>query len=161
MGIYNDRNTSKQDDDDDDSDSSPHSSPSSQTNSFNSSGFSYPSGYQHSFGHYGGVQYAPQYSMEVTTPKSAKSPVVSSPSTMSSHFMFGNAYNSIYTSQSSYGNYQYLGLNNGVPASSGGSKDSKNKEEGTSSQEGNGKPFNASGEGNAKPQSKSPKSLLT
>lgn len=162
MGVYNDSNcstTSKQDDDDS-LDSSPHSSPSSQTNSFNSSGFSYPSGYQHSFGHYGGVQYAAPYSMEGSTPKSAKSPAVTSPSSMSSHFMFGSPYNSIYTSQSSYGSYPYVGLNNGVPTSTGRSKDSTSKED-VDSQEGNDKPFNAPSEGAAKSKSKSPKSLLT
>lgn len=166
MGVFNDSaysNTSKQDDQDS-CDSSTHSSPSPQPNSFSSPGYNYGSGsYQHPYGsHYGGVQYASPYGIGVTTPNSAKSPVTTSPSSISSHFMFGNAYNSMYTSQSGYGNYPYMGMNNGVPTSSAAhGKDGKGNGEDSSPQEGINKPFNATGEGAAKPQSKSPKTLLT
>ncbi|KAK3733995.1 hypothetical protein QZH41_009861 [Actinostola sp. cb2023] len=164
-GVYNDSsfsNVTKQEDQDS-SDSSSHSSPSPQPNSFSSPGYPYGSGYQHAFGHYGGVPYAPPYGMGVAPPNpvNAKSPVASSPSAMSSHFMFGNAYSSIYSAQGGYGGYPYLGLNNGGSAAAIGLKETNIKGDECTSPEAHNKPFSTTSEGTAKPQSKSPKTLLT
>lgn len=163
LAVYNDTNFSNasKHDDQDSSDSSSHSSPSPQANSFTSSGYNYNSGYQHPYGHYSGVSYAPPYGMGVAPPNSAKSPVASSPSAMTSHFMFGSTYNSVYNTQGNYGSYPYLGLNNGGPARAAGiNKDGNSKGEDEVLVKPN---FNSPSEQGAvtRPQSKSPKSLLT
>lgn len=160
-------NTSKQEENDSSRSSSP-SSPSPSPNSFNSPGYAYDQvhrtgGYQQPYGPYGGASYSAPYGMGVAAPNnqvSVKSPIVTSPSSVPSHFMFGNAYNPMYGGQPGYGNYPFMGLNNGSTGSSVGlSKDSGSQGEESSSPEAITKPFTA--EGNAKPQTKSPKTLLT
>jgi hypothetical protein len=100
--------------------------------------------------------------MAPTSQVSAKSPVVTSPSSMASHFMFGNAFNPVYGSQPGYGGYPYMGINNGSAGSSIGlNKDTSGSQgEESSSPEAITKPFNTP-EGNSNPQTKSPKTLIT